>query len=274
MPAHSSLRRCPTKVRRVSRVGFNGLLPLGAALLLAWSPALAGITPLSVHSSTATSGQTHADPRATLWTYDLALLRQISSPQVALRPDGGPASAEHLLLAGGSFTLMGFSGYVDQSCLAPTGWTCVASQLGLSDNESLPDDSAVRRAVGDVVNLTWTYRGPKIGGTVQGLALGSFSAESMAGGSSTLAWAASGLPAGAGGGAAAGGDGNGVTPMSMSTSATWLRSGGIAGPGQMLMAIPEPSSLALSALAVALVLGLGLTRPARAHRPAAPGQTG
>jgi hypothetical protein len=199
-----------------------------------------------------------------LWTYDLALLRQISSPQLALRPDSGPASAEHLLLAGGSFTLMGFSGYVDQSCLAPTGWSCVASQLGLSDNEGLPDGSAARSAVGDVVNLTWTYLGPKIGGTVQGLALGSFSAESMARQSSTLAWAASGLPAGAGG--------DGVTPMS--TSATWLRSGGIAGPGQMLMAIPEPSSLALIALAMAVVLGLSLTRPARAHRPAAPEQAG
>lgn len=234
---------------------------------LATGLAVAGVTPLGVHTSASLRGDTRSDLRATVWHYELGLLGGAAAAGAAQATAGLRSDAANLLLAGGSFTLHGFMGYVDQTCLAPTGWTCTASALGLGDlgEPDGPGETTAQRSTAQApgrqgVDLTWTYIGTRLGGTTAGLALGDFSAESMFQGAGSLSWAASGLPAQGGIGASG-------------QNLPWRQTGAIAGPGFRGQPIPEPSTLALGAMALSLALVLGLAQPLRAdgggrsHRP-------
>jgi len=228
----------------ITRLRLSALLCIGGCL--AAGLATAAITPIGVHTSLLMNGHTSTDPRAAVWHYQMSLLSSPAAEGLSERRSSANFGAGNLLLTGGRFMLQGFMGYVDRSCIAPTGWRCEATEIGLTDLGAMGEWRGV--------DLTWTYSGERLTGTEDGLALGMFSAESMFIGTGTVAWSASGLPSW---------PGNGVTK----SSPPWLSTGNIFGPGSQQQVIPEPSSLALGALGLGLIAGLGwLFRPVRPVR--------
>jgi hypothetical protein len=162
------------------------------------------------------------------WTYDM----QLSGDQDAragVIPPG--LSVPHADPSYGAFvTIYDFEGYVAGTCSGPSGWTCAVQALGYTPDDVLPTDKA------SVLNLTWFYTsGPTITGDPSGADLGSFSAQSIYNTIELVSYAARGHK------------NNGSAIGTVADNVGTTR-------GPVALAIPEPSSLALTGMGL-LMLG-------------------
>ena len=171
------------------------------------------------------------------WTYNL----QLSSDQdvaSGLPPAENPVPHTNLFF--GSFlTIYDFAGYVANTCVGPTGWSCMTQNIGFTPDDVSPQDDPT------ITNLTWVYTsGPLITGQPNGVDLGFFSAQSVYDEAMEVSYAARGIK------------NNGGSAGTIADNVGNTR-------GPRALEVPEPTSLALAGLALGLLAW---------YRPAKPGR--
>jgi len=220
---------------------------LSALCLLALSPtlALAGI---------ASPGLAVAGDGPYTWVYSLQLMpfqeveRGLPTPADALRPEGRAFTS--------FFTIHDFAGYIDGSCVGPSGWVCFVRVGGEAPFEGRLDDDT------GTVDLTWTSTatGSRLRDKSKVTHLGDFSAQSIYDDATSVIYTTrttDNLGRGAESGDEASGSTLGPTAMAVAEPVAL---------GPTAMVVAEPGALALAGLGLTL---LGLARRGKGRHPPA-----